>query len=459
MKKLYLTLLGLMAAVSLSAQNPTTYFMEGTSLRNQWNPAFAPNRGYFNVPLVGSFQVSTEGNLALDNVLFMQDGTLKTLFSSSISSAMVLSDLSSKNYLGAGVQMNLVSFGKYTKNRRNFWAVDVNLRMNVDTQIPYGLFEFMKTGQTTDISDLGFGMETYGEAAFSYSFPITPKLYVGARAKVLVGLARMEMNFDRFDTEMGADRWYAHAVGDLEISGLVPGTKVLSNGRKVYDLEEIDEDFKVPSGYGFAVDLGATYDLLPQLQLSASVNDLGFMSWKKSAGAHGRVERDIEFTGVEIDSEGNAIQPEFDLDELEFDVVESESRGKALRASINVGGEYSFLKRRIGIGVFYNVKFWEYKTRHNLTVSANLRPLKWLHVSGSYQFIDNKASAVGLALNLCPGFINLFVGTDVLLSKKATQWVPIKQSNMNLTFGLGVPIGKRGERHNYTASKKEDAEN
>ena len=53
---------------------------------------------------------------------------------------------------------------------------------------------------------------------------------------------------------------------------------------------------------------------------------------------------------------------------------------------------------------------------------------------------------MGLALNLCPSWINFFITTDMLVSKHTPQWIPVKQSTMNVTLGLGVPIGKRSHR-------------
>ena len=54
--------------------------------------------------------------------------------------------------------------------------------------------------------------------------------------------------------------------------------------------------------------------------------------------------------------------------------------------------------------------------------------------------------AMSQAMNFTPGWINFFIGTDMLLSKHTPQWIPIKQSTMNLTFGLGIPLGPRGNR-------------
>ncbi len=447
MKKLYAVLIALAAVTTLSAQNPTTYFMEGSTFRSQWNPAFAPDRGYVNIPVLGGIQIGTQGNLAVDKVLIPQNGQLTTIFSGSVPATFALKELSEMNSLGVGTTINIIGFGRYARDRRTFWSADLNIRTDIDLHLPYGLFDFMKNGNSADISGLGISGESYLEAAFSYSFPITEKLYLGVRGKFLAGAARFRMNFDRFYASLGEDRWYADATGTLEVAGLAPGTKTTEAGTLVYDMDNLVDKFKVPAGYGFGVDLGVTYDLLPQLQLSASVNDLGFMCWSKGKTSIGETSRTIEFTGVEIDEEGNATQPSFDLEELELEVRESKGITKMLRSSVNLGGEYAFLNRRIGVGLFYNIRFREYETLHNLTLSGNFRPLHWLHISGSYTFVDNRAHAVGLGLNICPGGINLFLGTDVLLSRKTPQWIPVRQSLMNYTFGLGIPLGPRGERH------------
>ena len=447
MKKIYTLFLATLIALSASAQNPTAYFMEGSAARSQWNPAFAPNRGYVNIPLIGGLQADVQGNIALDNFVVLQNGKLSTILNANVPASTALAGLDDMNRIGASMNMNLIGFGAYTKNQRNFWSVDVNMRMDVDARAPYDFFSFFKNGTSGNFANLGMSMDSYLETSFTYSFPIIDKLYIGVRGKFLVGAARAAFNFDDFEAYMGADRWYAHTVGTLEVSGMIPDTKVSSDGTRVYDFDDMGDELKVPSGYGFGFDIGATYDVLPELQVSLSVNDIGLMAWSDKNSVTGRVDKDVEFTGVEVSANGSATQPSLDLGDLGFAVADNESLTKALRASINAGAEYNFLDRRIGLGVFYSAKFWEYKTRHNITTSANFRPLKWLHASGSYSFMGGDNHAVGLGLNICPGFINFFVATDLLLSKKTPQWIPIHQGNANITFGLGVPIGRTGERH------------
>lgn len=450
MKKIYFAIFVLMAMLSssVSAQNPTTYFMEGSTFRSQWNPAFAPNKGYINIPTLGGIEIGTSGNLALDNVIINQGGELHTILNGAISSTTALADIHSKNYIGGNISLNLIGFGAYTKNQKNFWAVDISMRNNIDMQAPYSFFDFMKTGTSQDISGLGVKGDSYLEASFSYSLPITDKLYVGARAKILFGVARARFYFDHFDAQLNETYWSANAVGVMELSGFLGEHTTNADGTHYYDNFDSFKSVNKPAGYGFGIDLGVTYDILPQLQLSASINDIGAMFWSKKHSVMGRADEQIIFNGVEIDGNGNATQPEFDLDDIKFRVADEKGISESLATSLNLGAEYNFLDRRIGLGLFYNTRFYEYKTRHNITASANFRPLKWLHASGSFSFINNDAKAVGLALNLCPRWINFFIGTDILLSKKTPQWIPVSQSNMNITFGLGIPIGRSSQRDN-----------
>ena len=455
MRRIYILFALVALSFAASAQNPTTYFMDGTPLRSQWNPSFTTERGYVNIPLIGGIQADTHGNIALSKVLFpMNDGSLATIFSGSVPASVALGGLDKMNTFGVGVDMNIIGFGAYTKKRKHFWSAGINLRANVEASMPYGLFDFMKNGTSADIANLGLAVESRAEAYFSYTFPVRKNIDLGIRAKALIGLGRCAVNFDRFDAQLNSASWSAHAVGSMEFSGLMPATKTLAGGREVYDMNDMGNSFKAPAGYGFGFDIGATWTPIKNLRLSASVNDIGMMFWSKSATSIGGLDHSISFSGVETDENGDAIRPEFNLDELEFDVHNSRSLNKMLYASINVGGEYNFLDHRIGLGVFYQAKFWEYNTHHNLTFSANFRPLKWLHITGSYSVIDNDANAVGLALNLCPKFISFFVATDILLSKKSPQWIPIKQSNMNVTFGLAVPFGK-GKNDTVASKPKE----
>ena len=445
MKKIYTLIAAALLATGAAAQNPTAYFMEGSTFRSQFNPAFAPLRGYVNIPAIGGVNINVGGNIAVDNILFSRDGKLVTLLDSSVSAADALSGLKQNNLLGMDFRMNVIGFGAFTKNHKNFWSFDLNARTTADATLPYSLFAFLKEGTGSDIHNIGLTADSYLEAAFSYSFPLMDdRLYIGIRGKFLAGLARAQVTYDRFDISLREDRWAVLTQGTLDLTAA--GAKV-ETGPDSETFEIGDLDFKPtkPAGYGFALDLGATYDILPNLQASLAVNDLGFIGWSKKKNVTGFSSKELSFTGVNVTEDGTE-SPDFDIDVLEFHKGAPQSVSRMLRATINAGLEYEVWRHKIGIGLLYTARVWKYKTMHNITGSVNFHPVRWFTVSGSYSVIDNRGGAVGLALNLCPNWINFYLATDVLTSKHTPQWVPIKQSSMNVTLGLGIPIGKRSHR-------------
>ena len=441
MNKIYTLIAAALLATGAAAQNPTAYFMEGSTFRSQFNPAFAPLRGYVNIPAIGGVNINVGGNIAVDNILFSRDGKLVTLLDSSVSAADALSGLKQNNLLGMDFRMNVIGFGAFTKNHKNFWSFDLNVRVNEDANLPYSLFEFIKLGKEGQIRNFGTSTDSYLEAAFSYSFPLMDdRLYIGIRGKFLAGLARALVTYDRFDISLREDRWAVLTQGTLDLTAA--GAKVETDpDSETFEIGDLDFKPTKPAGYGFALDLGATYDILPNLQASLAVTDLGFISWSKKNSVMGVSTQETEFTGATVPENASEPVPDFDLEMLKFNQVDGRSTTKMLRASVNAGLEYEVWRHKIGIGLLYTARVWKYKTMHNITGSVNFHPVRWFTVSGSYSVIDNRGGAVGLALNLCPNWINFYLATDVLTSKHTPQWVPIKQSSMNVTLGLGIEGG------------------
>ncbi|WP_300248257.1 DUF5723 family protein [uncultured Alistipes sp.] len=449
MKRIPLFLAMLLWAAGAAAQNPTAYFMEGSTFRTQFNPAFAPLRGYVNIPFVGSIQAGITNNLPLSKLLYPRDGRLVTLLDPSVSADEALAGLKTDNLLGTEVRMSLIGFGKFTKNHKNFWSFDLNLRTNAEFNVPGALFEFIKRGDEGSIRNLGLEAEMYADAGVSYSLPLLgDKLYVGAKAKFIVGLARAKVNFDRMDITLHDNRWAVEAQGSIEAN--IPGAEVNYRyddyGQPYFESDDIEINKIKPAGYGFAVDLGATYEILPGLQASLAVTDLGFINWSKTSTVAGRAETSIEYTGIMIENGETSSTPDFSLDDLkQFRPIEAKGSVRALQASVNAGLGYFMWDHRVGFGLLYQARFREFKTLHSVTGSINFSPIRWFTLSGSYT-AGSGMGAFGLALNLCPGWINFFVGTDLVATRFTPQFIPVKQKSMNVTFGLGIPLGRRSHR-------------
>ena len=410
MKKIIYTLIAAFVACTAVAQTPSAYFMEGSTFRSQLNPAFAPLRGYVNIPVLGGVQVNVSGNLSVSDIFYPVNGSLVTLFDKNVSAAEALGNLRSKNMLGTDARINIVGFGAFRKDHKTFWSFDLNMRVEAEANMPYSLFDFLKNGRNEAvINDIKASTQAYLEAAFSYSFPLTDQIYLGARGKFLVGAGRARTSIDRLDIKLQENSWNIDADGSFEMSCLEMSSMQRPDGSEYYSFNDFDvSSYKGPAGYGFAVDLGVTYDVIPDLQLSFAVNDLGFISWGKKYLERGQMTKSQSFTGVEI-IDGEVHDPEFDFGELEFDRVQA-SKGKTemLRTSINLGAEYEVWRHKIGLGLLYNVRVWDVKTFHNLTASVNFHPIPWFTLTTSYSFLNGQGHALGVAINACPSWINFF---------------------------------------------------
>lgn len=168
-----------------------------------------------------------------------------------------------------------------------------------------------------------------------------------------MGVARARMYFTQFNVSHNEERWLINAAGGLDITaaGLDVKTELNDHGEEVYKMDDISLKPTSPAGYGFAVDFGATYDILPNLQASLAVNDLGFIGWSKNKNVTGYSAKELSFTGVTVTEDGTE-SPDFDIDVLEFHKGAAKSVSRMLRASINAGLEYEVWRHKIGIGLF-----------------------------------------------------------------------------------------------------------
>ncbi len=451
MKKIIFLLLAAISATAASAQTDAAYFMEGSTFRSQLNPALAPRQGYFNIPGLGGIQTTMTSNVGMGDIFFPLDGRVVSLFNKDISPQRALAGLHDHNRFALDQRVQILGFGAYTKNRRSFWSFDLGLRTEAEVSMPYSFFEFMKTApEQASIRDLSVRMQAIAEVGFSYSWRVTDKIYVGARGKFLAGGFRARVGFDRLDVSLLEDAWTIDGTGSMDVYGFQPDAQVREDGSEYYELEDMFDfsNVRLPAAYGFGIDVGVTWDVLPDLQLSLSAVDLGMISWRKSANGHGRLTRQLGFGGVEI-VDGVVVENDdnnFDLEKIEFDKVEARREMKSLKSSFYLGGEYKLFQRKLGLGLLYNMRLWENKTYHNLTASVNYTPIEWFTLGANYSFFNGRGNSLGLAINVCPSWINFYVATDLLLAKHTPQWIPIKSTSFNVTVGLGIPIGKRGMR-------------
>ncbi len=449
-------LFGLTVISGSAQQLRTAYFMENSPARTALNPAFRPERGYVSIPVLGAVNASyTTNGIAVDNILFPKNGKTVTFMDNSVNTESFLNNLKDNNQINAEFGTQILSGGWYAG--KGFWTVDVSLKGLANVRVPKTMFEFMKRGNTAegtayDIRDISAYAESYLETGVGYSRPITEKLTVGGKVKLLLGVGSMDANITHLHAVMNDTKWSVTSTGTMSASmkGLVPEMETDEQGREY--ISSFDFDSPGLSGFGMGVDLGATYQLTENIILSAAVLDLGFVSWNKSGNTFGEVNGTFDFYGFDLAigdhvAEGSqGMGEQFDAMKNDFENLfhftqkASEGRTSRLRSTINVGGEYRMLENKLGFGLLSSTRLYSPKAYTELTVSANYRPIIWFEAALSYSFIHSKFKTYGLALNFTPSWINFFIGSDYMFTKVTPQFIPVSGNATNLYMGISVPL-------------------
>lgn len=475
-KKIFATILLAFAACAASAQQSSlksAYFMGGYSGRSEFNPAFAAERSYFSLPFMGGIAVSARSNMGVNTFLYPVDGGLTTFMNSSVQASDFLGKLKDNNRIGTGVDMSMLSLGIWGK--RSFFTFGVRQRVNVNANIPYSLFDFMKNAgasQYYDISDFAVNADAYTEYSFGWSRQIADRVNVGARLKFLLGEAHADARIDRMHVRMTEDRWSVNSEGTLSAAfGLLDVKTKAETGaslnspddRDVIDevaIKEIDASDigSLIGGYGAALDLGAELELIPGLRLSLAVNDLGFMAWRHVTTAS-TGDREWTFDGFDDvsfdDGKDNSLSDQFDalgdgLSELvKFRRTSQDAVSrKMLAMTLNAGVEYVMpFYSGLTAGVLASARLDGPYTWSEGRLYANLKPCRWFSFGVNYA-VSSFGSTMGTALGFHTGGFNMFIGADSISFKyaKATDdgiMYPYGPLNVGLNFGISFNVSRR----------------
>ena len=434
-------------STSVFGQLTTSYFMPGSTFRGELNPAFRPLRGYISLPTVGGTSVNYLSNgLTVDNLFYPHEGKLVHFLHSSVDADQFLSSIVENNNIAVDLNTKILGVGTYIG--RGFVTLDVNVKADVQANLPYELFDFLKNskgGATYSLAGIAASATATADVALGYSRELFDGFTLGVRGKFIGGLAHANMHFDQLDLALNEDEWSIASQGVAEVA--MSGLKMPVDAEGTWQFS----NFQMPespslSGTGAAIDLGVTYDF-GFARLSASVLNLGFMKWNAASVNRGVASGSYAFGGVEIGA-GAATSPlegaEF-TDFVKFKSTTPEDISTKLTSDVVLGAEVPLITNILSVGLIYDITMRELYNSSQLTLAATLTPTRWVSASASYSTFGgqmNSAESFGLAFNFHPSWINLFVGTDYMISEVTPQYIPVHQNNLNFYFGVSMPLAR-----------------
>lgn len=468
MKKILTSIAVLFAGTLVcSAQTSarTEFFLDNNNFLYRFNPAYQGETDFISL-FFGTVDASAGSNIGVGNVLFSRNNEIVTGFNSAVSSADFIGRLQNSVNANVDIGYNFLSAGWWNKSNTSFFNIEVNVRGNVGLGVPRDLFALLKEGSSSrayDFAGLRAGGNAFGEVAFGFSRKIGDKVTLGARAKLLVGVANACATFDKalVTINSGVISYDVDAKMQAAVNLLKIPTKqsaVDPTQNDVLDIRHfsLQKNFK-PAGWGGALDLGVTYRPVDDLTLSLGVIDLGGIAWKyNTLGKSKGVE---VFNGVTITDISDTGSVQDDLDKMmdnvrkltEFHQEEGAASGfEMLEWTVNAGARYRMpFYNRLSVGLLgtYRVSkvspWWD--ARAGLTVT----PLDWLSFTGDIGYgLYGMNWGGGMSLNLGP--FNLMVVLDsyagnvskIALGKFKLP-APVSAFNCNLKAGLTISFGSR----------------
>lgn len=433
------------------AQNRTAYFNDNTYLSNRLNPAILPARGYISVPMLGNMQMELTSDFKNMTDLVNAFASDENIFNNNA----FYDNLKPDNRLDVSMKTDIVSLGWW--KGQNFWNVNIGFKIGFGASVPKSLFEFIRESNqgdaydggvvpNVDIRNVSMKLNTYAEAGIGYSRRINEQFTVGARAKLIFGLANFDFGVDELSWDFNVPNNPDSPSGwedGVQYGG--PSTtraylrSAIGGGGLDFDQDGIVSGFDMNGfgigGYGVGFDLGVTYQPIERLIVSASVQDLGFLKWKKSAVSRAEADKN-EFVELTYDNYDYYMSDGlFDFEMYEMREVEPEGYTSGLGTSVMLGGEYRLgPSEQFSAGALYSARFGELNTTSAITLVGGFVPRSFFNASVSYSYVQRTGSVVGGLLKLG----GLLLGAEYAFAGP--------QSSYNFFLGISIGIGKDVDR-------------
>lgn len=468
-KYIIILLLLLTVSTALQAQISQTMYFLGLPQSNMANPAFRPSgKTYIGIPVLSNTYVSVNNNMfKLTEMLQPMPGSDSTItiLHPDYDLDAFLNSLGNTGKINLDASVQLLGLGFTISND---WYVDLSLSQKISTSayIPGDLFTLILKGNesflgsTIDLSGLGFEAMQYMESSVGISKNINEKLRVGGRLKILFGGAGASIDNQRLDIEVGSD--FSHTIHSdlaLNVSGPVD---FYTNDDNMIDSLEFRDDINpfdlILNGKnsGVAFDFGAEYQLLPNLSLSASIVDLGFIGWKSDV-FNLTATNNFSFDAFDLT---DVISGEQDFDSMlenlgdslknSFQLVDGENKfNMGLPTKIFLGAQYRPINL-FGVGVLSRTTFNQGYMSQALSLSGTLYAGDAFSSSLTYTMANRSYANLGFGFAARLGPVQFYTIADQI----PLTWVKFSESGgkgfslpnridyFSLRFGFNLIFGK-----------------
>ena len=443
---IFLVLTLFVSFISIKAQRNVTLASLKTPYTYRVNPAVMPESKFFMsfLPLIGTQNIQITNRIAAINEILVPNATGDSLEINN--SESFYNRMGKKTYLGVDLTNQIFAFG--FKVKQNYFTLDINHRLNTEIGFGTDLFKFLiqgnggtLAGQRASFDGLGASLLSYIEYGLGYTRQVDERLSVGGRVKLLSGLANASATNTKFGILTDTTNFSLEIDGQVDVKS--SNTAIFADKEYTKSLDymrfaKMAYDF---SNFGLSFDLGATFNLSEQIQLKASVIDLGFIKWKEGIANYQVQPFNLKFGGVNLndalDKKTSTTSIGDSLSSIFKTGKSSESYFTGLPTRVYLGGDYIWNKYLSSGATWYN-EIYNSSYRPGLILSSTLSVSHWLSMTLNYGMYAGSFTNVGLGFRI-RGF---YILTDNLIS--ALNYQAARAASV--AFGFNLTIGKTRDK-------------
>lgn len=488
----------------------TLYFNKNVYQSTELNPARQHNcRFAFGLPAMSSIYLNTRHTGFSYADLFYEDATKPDTARFVPNIDGVYKTMGNLNYV---FLHNKTSLGYVAFWIRDFYITfDVNLNVQQNLTYPKAIFSLKDGNYFTDgryISLTGFSedLNIYTEYALGVSKEVSPGLVIGGKLKLLKGISNFTTKKFQFDwhvmTEDTAiyDYRFNSSFEFRASSPIKIAPEYDADGNIIGIIDNADQystdlntlidagdymgvkKFLKPKNTGLAVDLGVIYKPSEKFELSASVVDLGFISWKTNPMIIKTDASEFTYSGFDLgkyigdisiakslmdgetrDSILGLVQSDMldTLISLSNPSFDSTKYINKLNTQLHFGGAYTPTDW-VSLGFLYNGYFYHKKLISSYSLISTLTFWRGWSYTVSYTMFKHSFNNLGMGLSYKIGPFQTYLLMDNLsiptlgarygLNDEkpydqgiASKWVKNTQM-LNFQFGINFMFGCRDRR-------------
>ncbi len=445
---------------AFSQKNFTLYSLNETSQAINLNPGFKQkNRFYLSLPIgMQNFSIVNSG-FTLSNLITTrpQDDSL------TFAPGLAISKMAKTNYVNVEAYNELFALG--FKAKKSYITLNVTNRLQTRFTYPKDLFKLAfegngasLLGQRASLDGLGLDLMSYIEYGIGYNRTFFDKLTLGVRAKALSGVANVKTVKSQLGLTTDATTFDLTFDGAMQVNSASLSQFSDTNNTDLYNVNAITSNLFNFKNAGFALDLGASYQLNDRIQLSSSLLDLGFIKWKTNVSNYTSNDVNYTFKGVDFKDLLDTVKAKKVGDNL-MDTLgkvfnadhNTNSYSTALHTKFYIGGKYKLTKNfSAGVLMYNEIVAKKYSAGASVSLTCQLR--NWFGVSVNYSAYGRSYNNLGFGFNLKGGPLQFYLMSDNLMAAINYETAKV----VHVSFGMNIVVGPRKDKDKDGIPNKKD---